>query len=325
MTTTHDGAPRPEESENESWPNSEWANAAMVYLVRLKAYLGKQENTGTSISIPVAGNRFLVSPIERELILGIDDPQAARVSESDELIRHSIGMQVKLMDDVAHFEQIDESKRIIALSRLNAGIEYGELCAYEMHRSVSSLSRDGDLEGGKQMAEYRRRLVRLLEKSGRVAGAKDNAPIVQEITRPSYDPKAAARAKAKALNKTKKKKGELSVHLKKLYLATSIILFLATAVILFQLWSDRERALESIRVEDLRSIPGVEQVLCRAPGIIVIVSDASWDGTSATAKRKAIDDLVAAVAPMGYRRAEIRSPTRQGLAVWHRGKEPTIR
>ena len=103
------------------------------------------------------------------------------------------------------------------------------------------------------------------------------------------------------------------------------MLFAILAVILGYLWSHRARELNRFNVNDFKKVPGIVQVVNRAPGLIIVVDEPAWNRLNRDARETWARQVVDKAKDEGYRRVEFRGADSTGMALWTGGKKITIK
>lgn len=313
----------------------DWRPEARSYLERLGGHLEKREVTDRPISLPIGQATLLVTQSEVDLVLRLLGGGAPE-GRLEGLMADAVGLKVKLLANVKVLDSSDDPTRITeAREALAVDVDHVAELAADFQALVSEHSKTDDFDGAKKVADHRRRLIEVVDHAERLmpgVTATTNLPVRDQASSHTqdYDPRAAAKAKARHLARDKKKnaktpKGAKGQSTRQVIAAVVAALaggsLIGTLALVLML---RQPDLARFSANDLRSVPGVVQVVPRPPDIIVVISDPAWNRLTAAERTTAMEDIIALVEPAGYARAEIRTPTRQGLGVWTDGSAITV-
>jgi hypothetical protein len=298
-------------------PEDGWRLELQPSLIEIANHLRKRPPSDRPVAVPIGTESISVTPAERE-VLRSAERGGAGLAQHFLLVSDGLVLRARLLDDLAELAAATEEAKPQAAAKVRHDVDMGYKLLRAMQGELAVLMSTGKVEHGRRLAEHRgfvseavKRATRRLVDAGFQADA-----------RPSEGGDADGDATSPSRERRVGRRGQL---LRWLPTAVAGLLFALLAVLLLQLWNEQARNLPQVGAADFTFLPGVEKVVCRPPGVILVVPGDRWARLSGPARVQAVENSVLAVEHLGYRRLEIRSRTGNVLGEWRKGKGVSVR
>ncbi len=255
-----------------------------------------------AVTVAVEGLTFSLSAFEVDAVhLAVLDPDLATADPVSALVAGAVGLRLTTELDLIRHRVGDPT----AVAALAHAVALGQRVRDALAIVAREFAEAGEREAGEQVAGAASALADVLVRARRVAGgalAADDDTVAEAVPQAPPSPWFGVVVAAAV---------------------TVVLVGLAVGYSLHR-WPARVPDLPALAVEDFATLAVVTQVVNRPPAVLVVVSDDGWQGLSGKGRQAVIDAVAERAAAAGYDRAEIRSPSRQGLATWVDGGAATV-
>jgi hypothetical protein len=219
------------------------------------------------------------------------------------------------------------------LERLTQDLKLGGRLAQRLTTEMHVLREHKRIGEANRLSDSRQRLDDVLRVAER--GIREVFPDQDDGEKSKYvydwdsmvDPEEVKRRAKEALAKRKveQKQEKTRSTRSKLTLVTTAVVTLIVSITLSWYLTVRQVDLEAFSPEQFNDWYGVEQVVNRPPQILVVVSQERWDQLDYDGKKRALEEAVDLVSPVGYKLVEIRSFSEGRLAKWQDGEAEVLK
>ncbi len=295
-----------------------WRLELQPTLIELANHLRKSPPSDRPVALPIGSERITVTPAEREVLLRAAQRGGAGVPRHFLLVSDGVSLRAKLIEVRAELEAAAEDARPQAAAKVRHHVDIGFGLIRAMQGEMAVLMSTGKVEHGRRLAEHRGFVSEAVQSAQRKLTDAGFEPVVT----PHHASNEGWTGTSSAFDRLQVRGRVVSKWLPQLVAGLLLALLV---VLLLQLWAGRERDLPQVTVTEFAFLPGVETVVCRPPGVILLIPDEQWLKLSKPLRAQAMESSVKVVEYLGYRRLEIRSNSGAVLAEWRKGGRVSVR
>jgi hypothetical protein len=157
----------------------------MPWVEKVAAALAERGKSTHSVFVEVDGVRFLVTPMEQRLALSLGDDATLGFARKHALVRDCLGLRVKLACTLAALEAACSSDAGELESSLAADVDLGCELMHELTLEMKDISSAGSLNEAKEISQYRKQLLQLVEQAEGRVGASPAGVVAEPVQAPS--------------------------------------------------------------------------------------------------------------------------------------------
>ncbi len=147
-----------------------WRPAVQPWVERVAAALAERGRSTHSVFVVVEGVRILVTPLEQLLALSIGEGEDAGFARKHILVRDCLGLRVKMVCALAKLDRAGQPETDALEKGLANDVDLGCELMHELTLEMKDISSAGSLNEAKELSQYRKQLLLLVEEAERRAG-----------------------------------------------------------------------------------------------------------------------------------------------------------
>lgn len=294
-----------------------WRLELQPTLVELANHLRKRPPSDRPVAVPIGTERISVTPAEREVLLRTAERGGAGLARHFLLMSDGLVFRARLLEDQVELEAATDEARPQAAARVRYDVDIGYRLVRAMQGEMAVLMSTGKVEHGRRLAEHRgfvSEAVRRAQRKLADAGFESTATSSHGADTDGGEmPTGRGRPHSHG--------GQAPKWVPRVVAG---LLFALLAALLLQLWMGWAGDLPQVTASDFAFLPGVEQVACRPPNVIVVIPGTRWAKLSRAGRAQAVENAALVVDHLGYTKLQIRSSTGANLGEWRDGEGVTL-
>lgn len=147
-----------------------WRPAVQPWVERVAAALAEGGKSTHSVCVEIEGVRIMVTPLEQQLALSVGDDEGAGFARKHILVRDCLGLRVKMACALVELERAGQPDTAALEKVLAADVDLGCELMHELTLEMKDISSAGSLNEAKELSQYRKQLLLLVEQAERRVG-----------------------------------------------------------------------------------------------------------------------------------------------------------